>query len=172
MSTGAATDSDTRPGHEPADATWRVRAATLEDTGQIAVAVAELLVELGGTPPAATKLEATTRTLIEDRDAGALIVAEAEGTLMGVLAASWQLAIHAGGRYGLIQDLWVHPAWRSKAVGSALLVSFSRQAKEQGIARIEVGLPREQFAALDATEAFYRRNGFTSLGARMRLLLA
>jgi GNAT superfamily N-acetyltransferase len=171
-STGAATGSDTRRGHEPADATWRVRTATHEDVGQVAVAVAELLVELGGTPPATAKMQATTRALIEDRDAGALIVAEAEGTLMGVLAASWQLAIHAGGSYGLIQDLWVHPAWRGKAVGSALLVGLSRRAKELGIMRVEVGLPREQFAGLESTEAFYRRNGFTSLGTRMRLLLA
>ena len=36
------------------------------------------------------------------------------------------------------------------------------------MARIEVGLPRERFAGLDATAAFYLANDFTPLGARMR----
>ncbi len=40
------------------------------------------------------------------------------------------------------------------------------------MARIEVGLPRETFAAIGATEAFYRVNGFEHLGPRMRRLLS
>ena len=43
--------------------------------------------------------------------------------------------------------------------------------REQGVARIEVGLPREGFAALAPTEAFYRGAGFEHLGPRMRRLL-
>jgi hypothetical protein len=34
-----------------------------------------------------------------------------------------------------------------------------------------VGLPREGFPGLEATEAFYARNGFTPLGKRMRVVL-
>ncbi len=155
----------------PAVAGWRVRAGCREDVAEVAIAVAELLTELGGTPPAAREMEATARALIEDRTSGALIVAETDGALVGMLAASWQLAIHSAGRYGLIQDLWVHPYWRGMAVGSALLTEFVEYARELGIARIEVGLPRERFAGLEATEAFYRRNGFTTLGTRMRRAL-
>ena len=33
-----------------------------------------------------------------------------------------------------------------------------------GIGRMEVGLPRESFAGVAATEAFYSANGFTPLG--------
>jgi hypothetical protein len=42
---------------------------------------------------------------------------------------------------------------------------------EQGVGRIEVGLPRETFAAIGATESFYLGNGFERLGPRMRRLL-
>lgn len=148
---------------------WRVRSASPRDIGAVAEAIGQLLLELGGTPPARQEMEATTRALVEDEGSGAVLVAhDDEGAVIGVLAASWQTAIHAAGQYGLIQDLWVHPAWRSRQVGAKLVQALDRVARERGVQRIEVGLPRESFPALAATEAFYRRNGFTPLGPRMR----
>ncbi len=150
---------------------WRVRAAASADVAQIAAAVAELLVELGGVPPDRGAMASSARTLIDDPRAGAILVAECEGTLVGVLAASWQSAIHVPGRYGLIQDLWVHPSWRTNAIGAALLAALAELAREAHIDRVEVGLPRAGFAGLEATEAFYGRNGFAPVGSRMRMVL-
>jgi GNAT superfamily N-acetyltransferase len=148
-----------------------VRAACDEDIPAVAAAIAELLLELGGTPPQAPAMQASARSLLGDGDAGVLLVADAEGALVGVLAASWQTAIHVPGRYALIQDLWVHPTWRSRAIGADLLAALCELASGRQIARIEVGLPRESFAGLAATEAFYRTHDFTPLGPRMRRLL-
>ncbi len=147
-----------------------VRQATEEDAPAVASAVAELLVELSGGGPAVTELEQATRELARDGGAGALLVAEVGGEdgLVGVLAASWQHAIHVPGRYGTIQDLWVHPDWRSKAIGRELVEAYCELARETGAKRIEVGLPREDFERIGATEAFYRANGFEHLGPRMR----
>jgi GNAT superfamily N-acetyltransferase len=147
---------------------WQVRKAGERDVVGVSSAIADLLVELGGTPPAPPVMQAATRTLIEDRDAGAVLVAELDGALVGVIAASWQTAIHIPGRYALIQDLWVHPAWRSRAIGGDLVSALCQLTRERQIARVEVGLPRKSFAGLDATEAFYVRNGFIPLGPRMR----
>ena len=154
------------PGSE--GSSWRVRAAEPKDSDAIATAVAELLSELGATPPPAQAMQRTARTLIEDPKAGALFVAEADGMLVGVLSASLQSAIHIPGRYALIQDLWVHSAWRSRAIGRALLAALIDHVRELDLARIEVGLPKEDFGGLPATTAFYRANGFTPLGPRMR----
>src|SRR5580704_3416827 len=99
------------------------------------------------------------------------LLVELGGALVGVIAASWQTAIHIPGRYALIQDLWVHPAWRSREIGADLVRALCGLASDRQIARIEVGLPRESFAGLDATESFYARNGFTPLGPRMRRVL-
>lgn len=154
-----------------ATAGWRVRRASSADVAQVAASVAELLVELGGAPGDPGAMEDTTRTLIEEPQAGGIVVAESEGTLIGVLAASWQSAIHVPGRYGLIQDLWVHPSWRSNAIGAGLLAALAELAREAEIDRLEVGLPRASFAGVEATEAFYRRNGFALVGARMRTVL-
>jgi GNAT superfamily N-acetyltransferase len=142
------------------------------DGADVVVAVQELLLELGGTPPPAPELEAAALELIEDERAGAVLLARAGDELVGVLAASWQLAIHVPGRYATIQDLWVHPSWRSRAIGAELLDALVELARERGMARIEVGLPRESFSAIDATAAFYRRNDFAPLGPRMRRILS
>jgi GNAT superfamily N-acetyltransferase len=151
---------------------WRVRGATSRDVAAVATAVGELLRELGGASPPLPAMEAAARALLDDPQAGALLVAEEGGAIVGVLGASWQSAIHIPGRYALIQDLWVRPARRGGGVGAGLLAALFELAREEGLACVEVGLPRERFADLAATEAFYLANGFTPLSARMRWSLA
>ncbi len=147
-----------------------VRVATEADVVAAAAGIGELLVELSGGGPAAEELERATAELVRDQGMGALLVADGGGEdgIVGVLAASWQHAVHVPGRYGTIQDLWVHPDWRSRAVGRDLVEAFCEVAREEGAKRIEVGLPREDFERIDATTAFYRANGFEHLGPRMR----
>jgi GNAT superfamily N-acetyltransferase len=150
----------------------RIRAATEDDAAAVATAVEALLIELGGERPSVAALQEGARTLAADPGAGALLVAESERSIVGILAASWQYAIHVPGHYGTIQDLWVHPEWRSRALGRELILALVRQATEKGVLRLEVGLPQESFAQLAATERFYRENSFTPLGPRMRRLLS
>ena len=153
----------------------RVRAARHEDLPAIVAAVGDLLTELGSSPPDASRTLESARTLLEDPRLGALLVAEAGGenlAIVGVLGASYQLALHVPGRYALIQDLWVHPSWRGRSVGRELLGALFELARRQGMARAEVGLPRESFAGIRATEGFYLHNGFEHLGARMRRIFS
>jgi GNAT superfamily N-acetyltransferase len=149
-----------------------VRAATREDLVAVVAAVGDLLVELGSTPPPVSAMGEAAHTLIDDPRAGALLVAQAGDEIVGVIGASWQLAMHVPGRYALIQDLWVHPSWRGRSVGRELLAALFELAREQGMARAEVGLPRERFQGIRATEAFYLHNGFAPLGARMRRIFS
>jgi GNAT superfamily N-acetyltransferase len=148
-----------------------VREARREDLPAVVEAVAELLRELGGRSPSRPQMEAEVGALLDDESVGTLLVAEDGESLVGVLGASWQRAIHVPGRYATIQDLWVHPEWRSKGIGAQLIEALAAIAREQGVARIEVGLPRETFAAIAQTTAFYEGAGFEHLGPRMRRLL-
>jgi GNAT superfamily N-acetyltransferase len=162
----------TRAGaHAREEAGWKVREATHADVPALVVGVSELLVELGGKPAAAEALEATALALIDDGSLGVLLVAEDAGEIVGVLGVSWQIAIRIPGRYGLIQELWVHPSWRGRTIGGDLLTALSELARRQQVSRLEVGLPSERFPHLGATEAFYLNNGFTAIGTRMRRLL-
>lgn len=157
--------------HSGPEAKAQIRAASGEDAPAVAAAVEALLIELGGERPSTTSLVEAARELVEGRATGVLLVAEADDAIVGFLAASWQHAIHVPGRYGTIQDLWVDSAWRSQAVGRELVEALVSLAGKLGIGRLEVGLPQESFAQIEATERFYLGNGFSHLGPRMRRLL-
>jgi GNAT superfamily N-acetyltransferase len=156
---------------EPVATESTVRDAGAGDVEGVASAVEALLAELGGRCPERAQIEAETRALLEDPAGGSVLIAEADGEIVGFLSASWQRAIHVPGVYATIQDLWVDGAWRSRGVGAELVEAIASQARTRGVSRLEVGLPRETFAAIASTESFYRRNGFEHLGPRMRRLL-
>jgi GNAT superfamily N-acetyltransferase len=145
-----------------------IRLARGDDAAAVAGALKRLLLELGGKLPPRPEVEAEARAAVEEPGVGPLLVAEAAGEIVGILSASWQRALHVPGLYATIQDLWVDPDWRSRQVGAALVDELVALCGKQGVARIEVGLPRESFDAIRATEAFYLNNGFEQLGPRMR----
>jgi GNAT superfamily N-acetyltransferase len=147
---------------------FRVRETVENDVAAAAAGVGALLEELGGEVPAAAELEAATRVLVERPEVGTLLVAEAGGEVVGVLAASWVHAVHVPGHYGVIQDLWVRPDFRGRAVGRELVEGYVEIARAHGAVRLEVGLPKESFERIEATERFYLGNEFASLGIRMR----
>ena len=159
------------PGPSPAPAGFGVRPATGEDLLAIAAGVCALLVELGGQPAPQARLQDAARALLDEPRDGTLLVADAGGEVVGFLGVSWLSAVRIPGRYGLIQELWVHADWRGLGVGGELLAALATLARDLGIERIEVGLPGERFSRLDATEAFYAANDFTAVGTRMRRLL-
>ena len=106
----------------------RVRAATHEDLPAIVAAIGDLLTELSSRPPRSSEMLQTAQALLEEPRSGALLLAEADAengvVVVGVLTASYQLALHVPGRYALIQDLWVHSSWRGRSVGRALLAAL------------------------------------------------
>lgn len=149
-----------------------VRRATAQDVPGVSVAAEELLLELGGKPPSQAALGEAACALLADDSQGLLLVAESEqGEIVGFLGVSWQTAMRIPGRYGLIQELWVHQRWRSREIGAQLLNALAGEARRGGVRRIEVGLPGERFPSLATTEAFYLANGFEPVGLRMKLLL-
>lgn len=180
------------PAAAPGTVGWEVRPARTDDAPAVAAAVAALLAELGGAPPARAAIEAEARAHVEDRSLGIVLVAATEGVnplarspkspatdrnseltvgggeLVGVLTASWARAIQVAGRLLTIEVLWTERGWRDRGVGAALVEALAAAAAAAGAGRFEVGLPRESFPALRATERFYLANGFERLGPRMR----
>jgi GNAT superfamily N-acetyltransferase len=133
--------------------------------------VASLVEELGGTPPARGAIEAEALAHIEDPGLGIVLVAaptSADDDLVGALTASWARAIQVAGRLLTIEVLWTRREFRDRGVGAGLLEALADAAAAEGAGRVEVGLPRESFPALRATERFYLANGFERLGPRMR----
>jgi GNAT superfamily N-acetyltransferase len=166
--TGVATQG---PASEPGVSGWEVRPARAGDAPAVAAAVAELVEELGGAPPARAAIEAEALAHIEDPSLGIVLVAaptSAADDLIGVLTASWARAIQVAGRLLTIEVLWTRREFRDRGVGAGLVDALADAAGAEGAGRVEVGLPRESFPALRATERFYLANGFERLGPRMR----
>ncbi len=175
----AATSS---PATGPGERGWEIRPACAEDVPAVAAAVAALLAELGGTPPPRAAIEDEARAHIADPSLGIVLVASSHlssdsdenceraggDELVGALTASWARAIRVAGRLLTIEVLWTRREWRDRGVGAALVEALAAAAAAEGAGRVEVGLPRESFAALRATERFYLANGFERLGPRMR----
>ena len=113
------------------------------------VAVEELLVELGGRRPARGRAGGRgPGAASSDPAAGALLVAEAERR--DRRRARRQLAAGDPRARPLraIQDLWVDPAGAAAGSAPSWSTALAALAREQGVARLEVGLPRESFAAI------------------------
>jgi GNAT superfamily N-acetyltransferase len=151
---------------DPTALAWAVHPARPEDVPAVATGVAALLCELGATPPPNADIEAEVLAHIEDPSLGIVLVAVNDAGPVGVLTASWSRAIQVPGRLLTIEVLWTRREYRGQGVGAALV-----EALDPGEARVEVGLPRESFGALRATERFYLANGFERLGPRMRKAL-
>jgi GNAT superfamily N-acetyltransferase len=163
---GAVTHS---PAERPGTVGWEVRPARDEDAPAVAAAVAALVAELGGSPPPRAAIESEARAHIGDPALGIVLVAATDGgELVGALTASWARAIQVAGRLLTIEVLWTRSEWRDRGIGAALVESLAAAAAAEGAGRVEVGLPRESFTALRATERFYLANGFERLGPRMR----
>jgi GNAT superfamily N-acetyltransferase len=159
------------PAAAPEVSDWEVRAARVEDAPAVAAAVAALVEELGGTPPARDAIEAEARAHVEDPGLGIVLVAPSVGgggDPVGVLTASWARTIQVAGRLLTIEVLWTRRELRDRGVGAALVAALAGVAATEGAGRVEVGLPGESFPALRATERFYLANGFERLGPRMR----
>lgn len=154
--------------------TWTVGLATPRDVPGAARGVARLLEELGAAPPSLERMEDAARAVVHDPSVGSLLVATDEGdAVVGLLGSSWRTAMHRCGRYAVIEELWVEPAWRSAAVGRTLVEALVEGVlPREGIDCVEVGLPRPSFATVEATTAFYRSCGFSAVGARMRRVLS
>jgi GNAT superfamily N-acetyltransferase len=168
MSEAVASSPAARPGTDG----WEVRPARPEDAASIAAGVAALLAELGGTPPPRGAIEAEACAHIGDPSLGIVLVAVSGDELVGVLTASWARAIQVPGRMLTIEVLWTRRGWRDRGVGAGLVEALAAAASTEGARRVEVGLPRESFDTLRATERFYLANGFERLGPRMRKTLS
>ena len=104
----------------------------------------------------------------EDAAHSTLLALNDDGDAVGVLTIVESLALYAGGRIGVINELYVVPPYRSEGVGKLLLDAAKNLASERGWQRLEVTTPGEQYAK---TLRFYEREGFMPIGPRYKFPL-
>jgi len=87
----------------------------------------------------------------------ALLLADAEGKIIGFID-HWVIDDFVyGGKLGYIQNLYVSPEYRRKSVGSSLLKEMMKRAKANGVVEIHVSTEFDNKGAIE----FYRKQGFS-----------
>jgi GNAT superfamily N-acetyltransferase len=153
----------------------KISIAARDDDLDIVVAlVTELLGELGAEGREfagidTTELEAVLGEGLVSGRFIALLARDDSSEALGVLTLSETFAIYAGGRYGVIEEMYVRPAFRERGVGRALLERAVTVAADRGWRRLEVTAPEDD--AGSGAARFYQRRGFRFSGSKLRLLL-
>jgi len=100
----------------------------------------------------------------------AFVARDENDTPVGVITLSECFAIYAGGKYGVIDELYVVPEYRGRKVGQKLLETVKEYAREKGWMRIDVTAPAGDRWA--RTVRFYEREGFVFTGPKLKFYLA
>jgi len=85
--------------------------------------------------------------------------------IIGMLSLSESQAIYAGGHYGVIDEMYITPSYRSMNVGKKLIEKAKEIAIEKKWKRIDVTAPTSRN---ERTSKFYNNNGFIFTGPKMK----
>lgn len=101
------------------------------------------------------------------KDGGTLILkaVSTNKEILGILCLSEAQAIYAGGVYGIVNDMYVIPQYRSQSIGKKLVEETKKIAIEKNWRRIEVTAPTNEN---EETVKFYKNNGFVFTGPKLK----
>jgi GNAT superfamily N-acetyltransferase len=101
--------------------------------------------------------------IMANEDVGAILVAELDGKLVGMLTLLYTVSTALGGRVAILEDMVVAEQVRDKGVGQKLIAFAKQVALEKQCKRISLLTDADNTAA----QRFYLRNGFFSSGMRV-----
>ena len=94
--------------------------------------------------------------LLLDNPRACILVAEAEGTAIGMATGQLTISTAEGSPALLIEDLVVNGPWRDRGIGRKLLVELGEWAAAHGARRLQLLADRNNSAGL----GFYRKLGW------------
>ncbi len=91
------------------------------------------------------------------------------GDICGILTLAEAFAIYANGNYGIINEMYVAPEYRSAGIGAKLVDAVKEFGKQRGWTRIDVTAPESE--RWERTRRFYEKQGFVFTGPKLKFLL-
>lgn len=135
-----------------------------EDVAKLAVCLLNEIIERSGMPAFDVDEAKAVRLCSEfvaDRRYRVLAAFDEERVVaFGALCESQSL--YAEGRFGILQEFYVEPEYRSQNLGQRMLDVMAEYAEEQGWKRLELCTP--PLPEFDRTLSFYQGNGFERTG--------
>jgi GNAT superfamily N-acetyltransferase len=98
-----------------------------------------------------------------------LLALDEDATPMGVLTLSESFAVYAGGGYGVMDEMYVRPEYRSQGVGTRLVEEAITIARRRRWFRMDVTAPEGEDE--ETAVRFYERLGFEFTGRKLRRLV-
>lgn len=141
--------------------------AKIEHATVIVQKVAELIQELGGKPFGHDRTEVVnfaSNAIAQGRYIAFLALNV--GKAVGLITLEENGAVYAGGRFGVIHELFVDPDLRSRGIGKLLLDRAKEKSLDLNWRRLEVGAP--SFPTWKKTVEFYLKSGFQEVGPRLK----
>lgn len=140
------------------------RIADESDTDAVATLLAALFEEVEHTPDA-DEIAGIFAEIDADDHHSTLLALDKDDDVVGIMTVVECLSISAGGKYGVINELYVTPEYRSEGVGKMLLDEVKELAESRGWKRLELTTPGDEFSK---TLHFYEREGFYKIGPRYK----
>jgi GNAT superfamily N-acetyltransferase len=142
----------------------QIRGAKLEDRDKVFELLRQLMLSATGVQSAINGQGAseTFRKIINEGQ-GAILVAEEDDRLLGLVTLSYPLAVRCGGLYACIEEFIVGDSARGKGVGGKLLEAAIQKAREKGCFELQVNRPSELGYPV------YLRHGWQDLGKHLNL---
>jgi GNAT superfamily N-acetyltransferase len=145
----------------------KVVKADHKDTPLVLQMLRDLYIELGEEAESIQFLnESLINTLVRTGQTEVYIAYTAQGEAAGLITLTVSQAIYAGGFYGVIDEMYVRPAFRSAGIGALLVAHVKALAKNRGWKRIDVTTPTEP--RWQRTQSFYKNCGFKFTGSKMK----
>ncbi|MHC4950412.1 MAG: GNAT family N-acetyltransferase [Planctomycetota bacterium] len=148
-----------------------IQKATKCDAKVTVELIKALLDELDGSPIEwdIIKAERLCHEMIAQEDYVVFHSVNGAGDAVGLITIAETESLYAGGKIGIIQELYVVPSMRSQKLGQALIQRGVEYARERKWNRLEVSAPA--YPQWVRTKKFYLREGFTEIGPRLKYKL-
>jgi GNAT superfamily N-acetyltransferase len=145
-----------------------IRRATESDAKVTVNLVKALLDELNGAPIGwdTDKAVNLCKEMIGLEDYIVFHSVNNEGEIVGLVTIAESESLYAGGKIGIIQELYVVPSMRSQQMGKSLIQKAIEYARNRKWNRLEVGTPA--YPQWSRTKSFYVREGFKEIGPRLK----
>jgi len=150
----------------------RIERLTVQDALTVFDWVLRLLQELGSEGDDLGSLD-EKKVLQGWREAGerfqVFAAKTSSGQIVGVMTVVETFAIYANGNYGIINEMYTTPEFRSAGVGAMLVDAAKEYGRKRGWERIDVTAPESQ--GWERTRHFYESQGFAFTGPKLKFVL-
>ena len=101
--------------------------------------------------------------LLEHPDCGGIWIVEADGSDAGYLVITVACSLEFGGRFALLDELYIVPEWRGRGLGPDAVAFAATWAGEHGMSAVRLEVSEENEHAVHV----YRKAGFEDQGRRI-----